>query len=86
MCDELLALAFLWPLLEGDLSVAPLAAASGRPLVFATDAEGTGGIGACEAEVAPELWGRLYMLTEEKGEYVRLDWADSGSEAPPPRI
>eukprot|EP00974_Lingulodinium_polyedra_P074034 7171519-Lingulodinium_polyedra.AAC.1 len=26
------------------------------------------------------------MLTEEKGEYVRLDWADSAEPAPEPRI
>eukprot|EP00974_Lingulodinium_polyedra_P018899 1829246-Lingulodinium_polyedra.AAC.1 len=67
VCDELLALAFLWPLLEGDLTAPALTAPSGAPLVFATDAEGSGGLGACLAEVTTAHWDRLYVLTEEKG-------------------
>ena len=59
----------------------------GPTIVVATDADGEGGIGACIGAVVGEhgqgsvtLWSRLYALSEEKGEYVRLDWAEAGSE------
>ena len=71
--NELMSLAFLWPLLETDLRADPTCDRAGRPIVVATDAAvGEGGLGACI--------GRLYALSEEKGEYVRLEWAEAGSE------
>jgi len=74
--DELLALVGLFPLMDADLRTDSLRDAVGRPLIFATDAEGSGGLGGCEAATDDETWSRLYSLAEERGEYVRLDWAD----------
>ena len=85
--NELMSLAFLWPLLETDLRADPTCDRAGRPIVVATDAAGEGGLGACIGAVVDEhgqgsvpLWSRLHALSEEKGEYVRLDWAEAGSE------
>ena len=85
--NELMSLVFLWPLLETDLRTDPTCDCADRPIVVATDADGEGGIGACIGAVVGEhgqgsvtLWSRLYALSEEKGEYVRLDRAEAGPE------
>ena len=75
--DELLTLVGISPLLDSDLRTDALRDDDGQALLFATDADGEGGLGGCEAPVEEEVWARLYALGEEKGEYVRLDWADS---------
>lgn len=46
---------------------------------FASDASSSRP-GACRARVRQLLWGELFALTEEKGDYVRPDW---GLSAPP---
>jgi hypothetical protein len=71
VCDELVALTFLWPLMETDLRRAPCVR-HGSAQVFAVDAEGAGGIGVCAAAVDLKSWNRLYSLAEEQGEYSIL--------------
>lgn len=75
--DELLALVGLFPLMYADLRTDCLRDERGRPLVYATDAEGEGGLGGCETTTDDVTWNRLYGMAEEKGEYVRLDWTDA---------
>eukprot|EP00971_Amphidinium_carterae_P195176 3873124-Amphidinium_carterae.1 len=69
LLDEFLVLFALAPILEADLRTPPLKQA-GKHVVFATDAEGSGGIGGCSAPISTERWKVLYALAEEKGAYV----------------
>jgi len=55
--------------------------------VFATDASGARA-GACRAAAEAETLERLFSMSEEKGEHVRLDWERSrgGLPAPAPSL
>ena len=70
--DELLALCFLWPVFDADLTSQPLTSGPDR-VVFATDAEGEGGLGGCRATVSDGVWNRFYALAEEQGEHFALE-------------
>eukprot|EP00971_Amphidinium_carterae_P187688 3725056-Amphidinium_carterae.1 len=69
LLDELLVLIAIAPIMEADLRTPPLKRA-GELVVFATDAEGSGGIGGCVAPIDVHRWKLLYALAEERGAYV----------------
>ena len=60
----------------------PLQTPWGDCVVAATDAAGDGALGACTATLPADQWFQAYRLSEQRGEYVRLDWVTT-DDAPP---
>ena len=67
LLDEFLVTTFLGLLLVANLRAPPYLT------FFATDAS-LSGAGACISTVSFEQWTKLYDLSEDRGESVRLDW------------
>ena len=73
--EELLTLVFLAPALQIYLRDSPVSLGK-QCSVFAIDAEGSGGLGACVASTSRESWMKMFGCTEDIGDYTRLDWGD----------